>query len=411
MPAGSTRVEWTSARFFCVFWDGGEMQFRSAILAGCIVLASCGEGGKSTQGGTPAPVPTPAPTPTPVPTPTPTPPPSSLVAKYTRLNEEAVVFRNTELAALRYPISNVARVLGYDAKGDEVVYQAGVDYRVENGTIARTVTSRIPDFGNYLYVKTTGDNYTYINDPRNPPKTVPYQVFVTYDANAFVTTIKPTGTVKKAGQLNCVGDSITSGADTPYAFYGHGPRGNFCQLLARYFPALTITNHAVPGSDVRSVWLDYDHYISPSDDIVLIAFGMNDHLFGPSYVKNFGARLSEVTKKALDSGKSVILIGFPQRNMLYDREKPDDTIAYNNAIREVAALHNVPFIDVYSAFGTLGPNRHTVETMFGDFLHHPNSYGHRVYFSMLLPYFLSSDVASESVPDYVVGAWSDCGAC
>ena len=238
------------------------------------------------------------------------------MSEFTRLYDESLVFRGQGFEALRFPISSPIQVRGFDDKGQPITYMSGSDYVVKDGRIARTADSRIPDFGTFTYTKTTGDNFEFNGDPRNPPKTVPYQVFVTYNADAFTTTIKPKGELARSGNVTCLGDSISSGSDTASSFYRTGEPESFCQLLDEYFPNMQISNRAVPGSQIRSVWLDYDEYVKPSDDILLIAFGMNDHSNGPDYLQRFEDRIEEVSLRAIKEGKQVVLIGFPQRNKL-----------------------------------------------------------------------------------------------
>ncbi|NTZ42349.1 SGNH/GDSL hydrolase family protein [Altererythrobacter sp. SALINAS58] len=186
-----------------------------------------------------------------------------------------------------------------------------------------------------------------------------------------------------------------------------GEPDSFCQLLDKYFPKLNVSNRAVPGSQIRSVWLDYDDYIKPSDDILIIAFGINDHSNGAEYLQRFEDRLEEVSLKAIQEGKQVVLVGFPQRNKLWEYEDPASTIAYNDVVEDVALKNGIPLVDIYSAFESMGENRQVIERIFGDFIHHPNGYGHRIYFSYLLPYFLEKPTRSTEIPEYIVGEWSD----
>lgn len=77
------------------------------------------------------------------------------------------------------------------------------------------------------------------------------------------------------------------------------------------------------------------------------------------------------------------------------------TEAYNLAIQRVAIRTKVPFIDVAEAFNRSSPQKMLIESLTGDFMHHPNNYGHRIYFSLLLPHVLDKAVKASSIPAYV----------
>lgn len=61
----------------------------------------------------------------------------------------------------------------------------------------------------------------------------------------------------------------------------------------------------------------------------------------------------------------------------------------------------MPFIDNRSAFDRTAPDGNPIEARTGDFMHHPNNFGHRIYFSMLLPYFLAAPVMASTVPNFI----------
>ena len=54
-----------------------------------------------------------------------------------------------------------------------------------------------------------------------------------------------------------------------------------------------------------------------------------------------------------------------------------------------------------NAFERSAPDGNVIEARTGDFIHHPNSYGHRVYFSPLLPHVRAAPVWASAVPDSV----------
>lgn len=61
----------------------------------------------------------------------------------------------------------------------------------------------------------------------------------------------------------------------------------------------------------------------------------------------------------------------------------------------------MPFIDIRSAFDRTAPDGNPIKARTGDFMHHPNTFGHRLYYSMLLPYFLAAPVMVSTVLDFI----------
>jgi len=135
--------------------------------------------------------------------------------------------------------------------------------------------------------------------------------------------------------------------------------------------------------------------------LVVLAFGMNDHTRGVAGLDAFEADLTSAVRSLQTAGSGVILLGFFQQNTRWVREDTVQTAAYNAAIARVALRQAVPFVDVRNAFERSAPDGNVIEARTGDFMHHPNSYGHRVYFSLLLPHVLATSVWASEVPDAV----------
>lgn len=101
----------------------------------------------------------------------------------------------------------------------------------------------------------------------------------------------------------------------------------------------------------------------------------------------------------------MILIGFLQQNMKWDLEEPiypEATLKYNEIIEKIAKNYNAPFIDIYNQFQEISQRKDLIEDLTVDWMHHPTDFGHKVYFSMLLPYFIKEVMSSNSVANWVL---------
>ncbi len=68
---------------------------------------------------------------------------------------------------------------------------------------------------------------------------------------------------------------------------------------------------------------------------------------------------------------------------------------------------SVPFVDARRAFAKAAPPGAPVFThLTADFIHHPNQYGQKIYFSLLVPYFLPAATDAAAIPDYVIERWT-----
>ncbi len=101
----------------------------------------------------------------------------------------------------------------------------------------------------------------------------------------------------------------------------------------------------------------------------------------------------------------MLLFGFFQQNQLWISEDASQTVAYNQAIAAIAAKHRTPFLDAREAFESASPRFEPYYQLTADYMHHPNNYGQRIYFSMLIPYFIGSDTTASSIANYVPGDW------
>jgi len=312
----------------------------------------------------------------------------------------------TGAVTLLNPVREIGAVYSYGAGGVRIDYQQGVDW-IQSGTgIARTSTSKIPDFAAYTYTRITGEKFDFASEPRNPPVTLGYSVYVDYLSTAADKTVKATPLPKQSGTILCAGDSIAHGAHTVASYYKDSDEQSWCGLLRKNLAGrFSVVNASVPGAALGSFADDLDTWLASKPETVILAFGMNDHINVESYLSVFERRLAKVLDRLAAEKTQVILVGFFQQNERWNLEDRVQTLAYNGAIRNAAQSRGLPFVDAYAAFAKASMGSEQFFHLTGDFMHHPNVYGQRIYYSLLLPYFLQQDTAASKLPDYVQGDW------
>lgn len=334
-----------------------------------------------------------------------TPPPAPPILA---IRGEARMLSGRHPVALSHAPTAIDAVYSFGEAGQRIDYAAGVDYEMTVGGIARLAGSRIPDYAEYEYEGDGDGRFSFRLDPRNQPRTLTYSAYVDYRTERETPMVAARPLPQTPDEILCLGDSITQGADTIGSFFFGRPDDGWCGLLAshlagsarvvlppEYFGFLANGVDALP------------RLTGPDTDTVIIAFRMNDHFYGEPALADFTAMLRRTVADLRGRGMNVLLVGFFQRNELFDLENRVDTIAYNAAIADVAAEQGLPFIDMVTAFAeATPPGAPTFLHLTADFIHHPNNYGQRIYFSHIVPYFLTAATSSDELPNYVVGPWS-----
>lgn len=350
-----------------------------------------------------------------------------------QIKGEAKLLRGEQGVTLRHPVRRIVRVFSYSDRGELIDYQEGVDWIFDRGQLARTHGSRIPDFARYRYSSAQGcqngvltrqcarsalkrlarlgrgtttdpDGFEFGTEPRNPPLTITFNLYVDYDAVIDAPMVAAAQhPLRNAQHIVCAGDSIAAGAHTVDDYYFQKGNQSWCGLLAHYFKGTkTFENVAVPGSAIDGFDLEAILAKRPQTDAVIIAFGMNDHVEGAGNLTRFETKLEAAVKLLRSRNIEVLIVGFFQQNPLWVDERPDDTIAYNRAMAAISQRNQVAFVDMYEVFEHFsGPHKAYYE-LTADFMHHPNIYGQKIYFSALLPYFLSENVDARRVENYVI---------
>lgn len=360
------------------------------------------------------------------------PAPDSQTKADTALRGEAHLFKGTEPVATIFPVHRVLRIYSYDGQGHELAYAENQDWQLTNGMIRRTEGSRIPDFATYRYSAqkgcdqgiltracamaiaclagvrscppSTAHQFDFIPAPRNPPLTIGHNVYVDYVSAIPAPLIKAKpGGFQHARAVICVGDSLTAGAHTIARYFHDRDDDSWCALLRRNLPGVRFENRGQTDTSADAI-IGQVERSSIKPDSVIIAFGMNDHVQGKAGLKWFTDELTRAIVDLKKRGIRIMLVGFFQQNGLWVGERPADTVAYNQTIEKLAQRQGVPFIDVRPAFDRLSGDAPPGEQFTADFMHHPNLYGQRIYFSLIVPHFISEDRSSSTMSDYVIGA-------
>ncbi len=282
----------------------------------------------------------------------------------------------------------------YDpAKPGVVLYELGKDYTVDgaNGTIARTATSRIPDFAtNVLYGQKEFDHSKFPGFGNTP-----HTVYVDYTTLNGLPLFAPTQQadalkqsrerLEKGGPFKVIafGDSITCGGDASE------PRLQFTQRYAQWlqqqFPKATVEfeNGATGGdSTVQGLARLEEKVLTKKPDLVLIGFGMNDHNKGalePAAFENNLVTIVE-TIRARTGAESLVFSAFPPNpDWKYNSHRMEQFAA---ATRRATEKAHCAFADVFAAWQkTL--IRKNCSSMLANNINHPNDFGHWLYFEVL----------------------------
>jgi lysophospholipase L1-like esterase len=351
---------------------------------------------------------------------------------------ESMMLRGTDSVALLWSPESIVAVYGYDARGQRVDYRRGVDWTVGDQGISRTPRSRIPDFATYSYAAISPcdvavfsracvnwsmncvrsepacrrdhkgtPTFAFRVEPRNPDVTINYGVYVDYRARVPARTITPIAPKADVKSIACLGDSIARGAHTVANHYRNSDEESWCGLLRKSFgPEVSVTNISDAGALIDGLTQSYRRTANTTPpDMLIVAAGMNDHVLGAGNLGAFTRKLDAIVRSARANGTKVVLVGFFQQNPLWSEENPADTIAYNRAIKELAERHKIGFVDIYSAYNAISRGGDPYYHLTGDYMHHPNAYGQRIYYSLILPHVVTSQASASSFPDYVTGPW------
>lgn len=312
----------------------------------------------------------------------------------------------------------IKRVYQYNNAGQIVEYEEGRDYLVNyiQGTIRRTENSRIPDYEEHKVIYNNDGSFSFNTNPRNPELNIEYQVLIDY-----IAVLKPWRIVTpKKGLENTIsklkseedvkiilcGDSIAAGAQTTGLYYFDDHKlttflGELDAFLEEYYRiSVDSILFGEEGASLQYMSENINQIVEMRPNVVMIEFGMNDHVIeGAEAAQNlFASNLESCVAELQECGIEVILIGFFQQNSEWKMEDQKATKLYNNLIKEVADKYGIPFADIYKAFMRV-ERKDIYEDLTSDYMHHPTDFGHMLYFSEIVPYFL--DKSTRDIQNYL----------
>ena len=313
-----------------------------------------------------------------------------------RLNGESMVFIGDEPSVLVLPPAAGQPVQlrsTYQPGPDTVIYEEGRDYRLDAaaGTLTRLPGSRLPDFRtNVLHGQTNFDHtrfpgygngrfFAYADYAAATPAPWPVQPPQAH--------LLPAARAKLAAggpfTLVAFGDSITAGgeASTPELIFW---RRWVSELSTRYPQAKINALNGATGGDNTTRGLERlaDKVISRQPDLVLVAFGMNDHNRRGVPPPDFERQLRElVTRIRTQTKAEVILLSTfpPNPNWTHSSQRMAD---YASITARVAAETRCAYADVFGNWQSLTARKRP-EDLLANNINHPNDFGHWIYYRVL----------------------------
>lgn len=305
---------------------------------------------------------------------------------------------------------NGLKLYSIDNNRNKIYYKENVDYVVSNNSVRRTNNSAIPNFKQHSVIFNSNGTFTFSSSPRNPSLVIPFQVYADYNfkdieiingdfGNTLLSQrIKEKLKNKELIKLGVIGTSISAGAHTYENFFHDNDTQTYPYLTGKalktiYGSNCFVTNYSQSGSSIGDVFNSLPVVIQDKNDIIFIEFGMNDHISINWLVNQilFEKNMGELIKKFQENNIDVILVGFFQQNPSWDLEFENSTMAYNVSINNLAKKYNCYFADIYKEFSKYNQVKIN-QDLCGDFMHHPTSFGHLLYYKTIIPVFLEKEI-------------------
>ena len=325
------------------------------------------------------------------------------------VGESFVLSNTTQNHLIKKRITNLI-LYSIGSNRERIYYKENVDYVVNQNRINRTLDSSIPDFSNHIVYRNVDDTFTFSSSPRNPSLTIPFHVYADYDFQDVETVFgkfnegflsprfKDKLKNKKIIKIGTIGTSITAGAHTMEQFYHDSDSQTYPYLTAKalknvYGSDCFVTNYSKSGSSIGHVFNSIPQILKDKNDVVFIEFGMNDHI---NYnwdigLNDFKKNMDVLIKMFKGNDTEVILVGFFQQNPSWDLEFVGSTVRYNEVINNLAVKYDCYFADIYKEFSKYSQSKIN-QDLCGDFIHHPTSFGHLLYYKTIIPLFLDKEL-------------------
>ncbi len=315
-----------------------------------------------------------------------------------RIVGESLVLPGTEPGKLMFadvvPGSIVVRST-YENGKDTVVYEQGRDYVVNyaEGTIARSPASRMPDYTkNCLYGMKNFDHNKVPSFNNHA-----FFVWVDYETrkgsrladptDQASTLVKTREKLTAGGPFKLIqfGDSISTGCETSTEDLRFQNR--YARTLMQRFPKAQITvEMGATGGDSTVQGLDRieEKVLTRKPDLVLVAFGMNDHNVSPYGVPldQFETNLTKIIDliRSRTGADVMVLSTFPPNpDWAFGSHQMEK---YAAATKHVAEAEKCAYADVNSVWMKV-LQRKDEPSLLGNDINHPNDFGHWLYLQAL----------------------------
>jgi len=275
-----------------------------------------------------------------------------------------------------------------------IVYKEGTDYTIDyrNGTIARTVNSRIPNYAKHtLFGKTDFDQNNF-----SSYSNIPYFIWVDYTTKKNDLLVGTTGQSNYLSEfknkllrgipVNIVsyGNSIAAGGEASREELRYQNR--WVDYLKQQYPTSTIKleEASLPGYTTTEAILKWDATVGQKNpDLILLGWGMNEANVGGITTSEYKNNLIALAEKSKQNKNAEVIIYScfrPNENWHYSSHSMK---LYTQAAKEAAAAANCAYVDVYGVFEKVFA-RKDQPSLLANNINHPNNFGHWLYFKAFI---------------------------
>lgn len=346
--------------------------------------------------------------------------PKESEVKKDECGETIALIDNLPERLLRRP-QKINRVYQIKENGEVKLFEENIDYTIdyERGTIQRTVDSRIPNYREHKVSYSEG-RFELVLDGNNinPQTNTEYQILVDYnyclnenelnmitDQSFYLSDhLKDKFRNGEDISISLFGDSICDSYDSEQEGFFEQ---NLKKTLEKYFNCnIDINRLSSDGANVEQLINNKDFISGLHSDIIMIEVGMNDHSgdkkSSKENLKHFKKNLSHVVSEYKKQGIDVILFGFFQQNITWNKENMKMTTKYNKAIQNISEEENVYFADIYDIFDRVGNKKQLSRDVMADYVHRPTEWGNKLYFSSVIDAFnIDHKMSPDEIPNYI----------
>lgn len=202
-------------------------------------------------------------------------------------------------------------------------------------------------------------------------------------------------------RIVCLGDSVTKAVRS-----GVEPHETFCAVLERQLTAadrpVQVINAGIGGNTTADGLKRFQaDVLNHKPQYVVLMFGLNDSWIDNGKaasrltVEEYQANLGEMIQKLTAQGTKVVLMTpNPALSPTYGPERNATLKPYVTAVRQLAAEHGLPLVDVYRHFAELRLEAAEINSLFTDDMH-PNPAGQAQIAQLLHEYFKAALAATE----------------